>query len=35
MLAFAEARGEVRAGPVGFHGYCMSGPYALAAAGTL
>lgn len=32
MLAFADARDDVRRGPVGVHGYCMSGPYALAAA---
>jgi carboxymethylenebutenolidase len=32
MLAFLDARPEVAPGPVGCHGYCMSGPYALAAA---
>jgi carboxymethylenebutenolidase len=32
MLAFAETRKEVGRGPVGVHGYCMSGPYTLAAA---
>jgi carboxymethylenebutenolidase len=32
MLAFVAGRKEVRRGPVGCHGYCMSGPYALAAA---
>ena len=32
MLAFADRRAEVRPGPAGAHGYCMSGPYALAAA---
>jgi carboxymethylenebutenolidase len=32
MLAFVDAQHEVRKGPVGTHGYCMSGPYALAAA---
>jgi carboxymethylenebutenolidase len=32
MLAFIEGRAEVKPGPVGCHGYCMSGPYALAAA---
>jgi carboxymethylenebutenolidase len=32
MLAFVAGRKEVRKGPVGCHGYCMSGPYALAAA---
>jgi carboxymethylenebutenolidase len=32
MLAFTDRQSEVRKGPVGCHGYCMSGPYALAAA---
>jgi carboxymethylenebutenolidase len=32
MLAFLDAHDEVRAGSIGVHGYCMSGPYALAAA---
>src|SRR3546814_8852760 len=32
MLAFVDARDDARPGPVGVHGYCMSGPYALAAA---
>src|SRR5690606_36400337 len=32
MLAFVDRQQEVRKGPVGCHGYCMSGPYALAAA---
>ena len=32
MLAFIDGRADVLAGPVGSHGYCMSGPYALAAA---
>ncbi len=32
MLAFTDARDGVRHGPIGVHGYCMSGPYALAAA---
>src|SRR3974377_788098 len=32
MLAYADRQSEVRRGPVGCHGYCMSGPYALAAA---
>lgn len=32
MLAFLERQSEVKPGPVGAHGYCMSGPYALAAA---
>ena len=32
MLAFVEQQKNVKRGPVGCHGYCMSGPYALAAA---
>ena len=32
LLAFIDRQGEVRRGLVGCHGYCMSGPYALAAA---
>ena len=32
MLAFVDERAEAKPGPVGCHGYCMSGPYALAAA---
>ena len=32
MLAFIDGQTEVRPGPVGTHGYCMSGPYSLAAA---
>lgn len=32
MLAFVDGHKETRKGPVGCHGYCMSGPYALAAA---
>ena len=32
MLAFVDGRDDIKAGPVGTHGYCMSGPYALAAA---
>ena len=32
MIDYADARSEVKPGPVGAHGYCMSGPYALAAA---
>ena len=32
MIAFADAQEGVKRGPVGVHGYCMSGPYALAAA---
>ncbi len=32
MLAFIDGQDVVTHGPVGAHGYCMSGPYALAAA---
>jgi carboxymethylenebutenolidase len=32
MLTFIDGQPEVKKGPVGAHGYCMSGPYALAAA---
>ena len=32
MLAFVDRQEDVGKGPVGCHGYCMSGPYALAAA---
>jgi carboxymethylenebutenolidase len=32
LLAFADRHREVKRGPAGCHGYCMSGPYALAAA---
>lgn len=32
LIRFADSRPEVKQGPVGCHGYCMSGPYALAAA---
>ena len=32
MIAFADSQKESKKGPVGTHGYCMSGPYALAAA---
>src|SRR5215831_7104425 len=32
MLAFVDERKIARPGPAGAHGYCMSGPYALAAA---
>ena len=32
MLSFTDRQNEVKKGPVGCHGYCMSGPYALAAA---
>jgi carboxymethylenebutenolidase len=32
MVAFADAQPGAKRGAVGVHGYCMSGPYALAAA---
>ena len=32
LIAHADRQTEVKKGPVGVHGYCMSGPYALAAA---
>lgn len=32
MLGFIDGETAAKAGPVGAHGYCMSGPYALAAA---
>src|SRR5205807_1424357 len=32
MLAFTDKQEAAKPGPVGAHGYCMSGPYALAAA---
>jgi carboxymethylenebutenolidase len=32
MLSFIDTRVEIKKGPVGTHGYCMSGPYSLAAA---
>src|SRR6185436_21140051 len=32
MLAYVDGQAEVKKGPVGAHGYCMSGPFALAAA---
>ena len=32
MLAFIDRQQEVKRGPAGCHGYCMSGPYDLAAA---
>ncbi len=32
MIAFADSQKESSKGPVGTHGYCMSGPYSLAAA---
>jgi carboxymethylenebutenolidase len=32
MMAFADSQAGVKRGPVGVHDFCMSGPYALAAA---
>lgn len=32
MIGFVDSRPEVKRGAIGVHGYCMSGPYALAAA---
>ena len=32
LLAFTDTQKAAKQGPVGAHGYCMSGPYALAAA---
>jgi carboxymethylenebutenolidase len=32
MLQFAATQSAAKGGPAGIHGYCMSGPYALAAA---
>jgi carboxymethylenebutenolidase len=32
MLRFLDTQKEAKPGPVGTHGYCMSGPYSLAAA---
>jgi carboxymethylenebutenolidase len=32
LLAFIDGRDEIRPGPIGTHGYCMSGPFSLAAA---
>ena len=32
MLAFLDRENGAKPGPIGAHGYCMSGPYALAAA---
>jgi carboxymethylenebutenolidase len=32
MLAYLDGQRAAKSGPVGAHGYCMSGPYALAAA---
>jgi len=35
LIAFADGQKASKKGPVGAHGYCMSGPYALAAAARL
>ncbi len=32
MIAFADRQDAAKRGPIGAHGYCISGPYALAAA---
>jgi carboxymethylenebutenolidase len=32
LLRFVDSRSDIKRGAVGCHGYCMSGPYALAAA---
>ena len=32
MIAYLDTRAEMKPGPIGAHGYCMSGPSALAAA---
>jgi len=32
MLAYVDTQEEVKPGPVGTHGYCLSGPFSLAAA---
>src|SRR5882762_4242726 len=32
MLSFTDSQPAAKPGPVGTHGYCLSGPYALAAA---
>src|SRR5262249_18764577 len=32
MLGFLDGQKDAKRGPIGCHGYCMSGPYALAAA---
>lgn len=32
MFVFIDGREDIKPGPVGTHGYCMSGPYSLAAA---
>lgn len=32
LIAYTDGHNDIKNGPVGVHGYCMSGPYALAAA---
>jgi carboxymethylenebutenolidase len=32
MIAYVDKRGDMKTQAIGVHGYCMSGPYALAAA---
>lgn len=32
MIAFCDTQADAKPGPIGTHGYCMSGPYSLAAA---
>jgi carboxymethylenebutenolidase len=32
LMAFCDGQKDAKRGPIGCHGYCMSGPYALAAA---
>jgi carboxymethylenebutenolidase len=32
MIAYADSQAAAKGGPIGTHGYCMSGPYSLAAA---
>ena len=32
MIAYVDAQADAKPGPVGVHGYCMSGPFALASA---
>ncbi len=32
LIAYCDGNDDIKDGPIGVHGYCMSGPYALAAA---
>lgn len=32
LIAYCDSHADIKPGPIGVHGYCMSGPYALAAA---